>query len=69
MALVTAEAPTGFVVVQFKVCVQLLAPDKMVQVEAGGVRVPDMAGAAEQVLPFQLVPAAQFVVTVASARF
>ncbi len=44
--LVTAEVPNGFVVVQVRVWVQLLAPEAMVQAEAAGVRVPDIEGGA-----------------------
>jgi hypothetical protein len=42
VALVTAEVPIGFVVVQVKVWVQLLPPEAMVQEEDEGVRVPDI---------------------------
>ncbi len=41
--LVTAEVPTGFVVVQVRVEeVQLLAPDGIIQDEVEGVSVPDI---------------------------
>ena len=58
VGLVTAEVPTGFVVVQDKVFVQLFCPEAMVQEEDEGVRVPDIMFAAHM-LPFQLYPLRQ----------
>jgi hypothetical protein len=39
---VTADVPTGLVVVHDKVTLQVLAPEAIVQVGDAGVRVPDI---------------------------
>ena len=46
VSLVTDEVPTGLVVVQEKLMVQLLPPAAMAQVWEAGVRVPDMTAQA-----------------------
>ena len=51
---VTAEVPTGFVVVHVSATVQLLAPAAIVQDGAEGVSVPDVGP--WQALPFHVVP-------------
>ena len=58
---VIEDVPTGLVVAQLRVTLQLLAPAAMVQEVDAGVRVPDRA-AAWHVLPFQVVPDAQLAV-------
>ena len=58
---VIEEAPTGLVVAQVRVTLQLLAPAAMVQEVDGGVSVPDTV-AAWHALPFQVVPDAQLAV-------
>jgi hypothetical protein len=45
--LVTAEVPTGLVVDQVKLMLQVLLPAAMVQVVADGVRVPDIGPATQ----------------------
>lgn len=66
-AFVTADTATGLVVVQARILVQVLAPEEMVQVEEAGVRVPVIPPVDRQMVPFQLVPAAQVAVAVAVA--
>ena len=60
---VTAEIPTGFVVLHEMLTLQLLAPDAMVHDDEDSVSVPVVAAAAH-VLPFQVVPDAQLDVAV-----
>jgi hypothetical protein len=45
---VTADVATGFVVLQVRVTLQLLAPDAIVQEEFAGVRVPVIGLFSEQ---------------------
>lgn len=54
---VTADVPTGFVVVHVSVTLQLLAPAAIVQLGAAGVRVPEVGP--RHTLPFQVVPDTQ----------
>jgi hypothetical protein len=65
---VTAEVPTGFVVLHDTLTLQLLAPAAMVHDDDDSVSVPVVA--AWQLLPFQVVPDAQLDVAVrlASSR-
>ena len=58
---VIEDVPTGLLVLQLSVTLQLLAPAAMVQEAEGGVSVPDTT-AAWHVLPFQVVPDAQLAV-------
>ena len=58
---VIEDVPTGLVVLQLRVTLQVLAPAAMVQEAEGGVSVPDRA-AAWHVLPFQVVPDTQLAV-------
>jgi len=51
--------PTGFVVAQVSVTLQLLAPAAMVQEGDAGVSVPDSDVGAAHVLPFHVVPDVQ----------
>jgi hypothetical protein len=44
VGLVTAEVAAGFVVVQEKLMLQVLAPEAIVQEFAAGVSVPDITG-------------------------
>ena len=60
---VIADVATGFVVLQLRLTLQLLAPEAMVHVGAVGVRVPDITNA-WHVLPFQVVPATQLALAV-----
>ena len=55
---VIEDVPTGLVVAQVRVTLQVLAPAAMVQEVDGGVSVPDTV-AAWHVFPFQVVPDAQ----------
>ena len=61
----TAETPTGLVVVQLSVTLQLLPPARIVQLGAAGVRVPDVG--AMHADPFQLDPVAHIALTVDDA--
>ena len=62
---VIAEVPTGFVVLQVAVTVQLLAPAAMVHVVGESVSVPlGGGGGAAHMLPFQLVPVVQLALAV-----
>jgi hypothetical protein len=45
---VTADTPTGLVVVHVSVTLQVLAPDAIVHEGDAGVSVPDEAGAASE---------------------
>ena len=60
---VTCDTPTGLVVVQVNVTLQLPEPEEMVHEGEEGERLPDIAAAAH-VLPFQVVPDAQLDVAV-----
>jgi hypothetical protein len=60
---VTADVPTGFVVLHDTLTLQLFAPAGMTHDEDDRVSVPVMAAAAH-VLPFQVVPDAQLDVAV-----
>ena len=60
---VIAEVPTGFVVLQVALTVQLLAPAAMMHAVGESVSVP-VGTVAAQLLPFQAVPAAQLDVAV-----
>jgi len=55
VSLVTAETPTGLVVVQEKFIWQLLELIGIVQVVAAGVRVPDMSEPPQVTLPLIIV--------------
>ena len=59
---VTADVPTGLVVLHARLTLQLLAPAAIVHDGAVGVRVPDMGP--RHVLPFHVVPDAQLAVAV-----
>ena len=54
-----AEVPTGLVVLQEKVALQLLAPEAMVQARVAGVMSPDIASA-----PVVNVPSGEYPVPV-----
>ena len=58
---VIAEVPTGLVVLQLRVTLQVLAPAAMVQEAEAGLSVPDGVGA-WHLVPFQVVPDAQVAV-------
>lgn len=56
-AVIAVGVPSGFVMLQERVVVQLLAPREMVQLEPESV--PDIPTVTAQIVPFQVLPTAQ----------